>query len=74
MAEVSDDCSVSTSIAWHRDQGYHGIQFNAVVEPNTAAVKLWESLGFHIVGTVPEAFRSPSRGLVSLHIMYLPLR
>ena len=61
-------------IAWHTDQGYHGIQFNAVVEPNTAAVKLWESLGFHIVGTVPEAFRSPSRGLVSLHIMYLPLR
>ncbi len=61
-------------IGWHRDQGYRGIQFNAVVETNTAAVELWESLGFRIVGTVPEAFRSPSHGLVGLHIMYLPLR
>ena len=61
-------------VAWHRDSGYHGIQFNAVVETNTAAVKLWESLGFGIVGTVPEAFHSPSQGLVGLHIMYLPLR
>ncbi len=61
-------------VGWHRDNRYHGIQFNAVVESNTAAVKLWESLGFAIVGTVPEAFRSPSQGLVGLHIMYLSLR
>ena len=26
---------------------------------NTAAVRLWESLGFEIIGTVPEAFRLP---------------
>ena len=38
---------------WHRDQGYRGIQFNAVVETNEAAVRLWQSLGFEIVGTVP---------------------
>ena len=38
---------------WHRDQGFRGIQFNAVVETNVAAVRLWESLGFEIVGTVP---------------------
>ncbi|HEX2370072.1 MAG TPA: GNAT family N-acetyltransferase [Acidimicrobiia bacterium] len=62
------------AIDWLRGEGYRGIQFNAVVEANTAAVKLWESLGFQIVGTVPGAFRSPTRGLVSLHIMYLPLR
>ena len=35
------------------------IQFNAVVSTNTAAVRLWESLGFEIVGTVPGAFRLP---------------
>ena len=40
-------------VQWHRDQGYRGIQFNAVVETNTAAVRLWQSLGFEIVGTVP---------------------
>ncbi len=60
-------------VAWHREQGYRGIQFNAVVESNTAAVRLWRSLGFEIVGTVPGAFRSPSRGYVGLHVMYLPL-
>ncbi len=32
-------------VQWHRDQGFRGIQFNAVVETNTAAVRLWESLG-----------------------------
>lgn len=60
-------------VAWHRAQGFHGIQFNAVVETNTAAVRLWEALGFEVVGTVPEAFRHPEHGLVGLHVMYLPL-
>ena len=60
-------------VQWHRDQGFAGIQFNAVVETNTAAVHLWESLGFEIVGTVPGAFRSRSHGRVGLHVMYLPL-
>jgi L-amino acid N-acyltransferase YncA len=60
-------------VQWHRDQGFRGIQFNAVVETNLAAVRLWESLGFEIVGTVPGAFRSPTHGYVGLHVMYLPL-
>ncbi|MCW2792074.1 MAG: family N-acetyltransferase [Nocardioides sp.] len=60
-------------VAWHRDHGYAGIQFNAVVETNTAAVALWRSLGFEVVGTVPGAFRSPTHGRVGLHVMYLPL-
>jgi GNAT superfamily N-acetyltransferase len=60
-------------VQWHRDQGYRGIQFNAVVETNTAAVRLWHSLGFEIVGTVPGAFRSPTHGYVGLHVMYLSL-
>jgi L-amino acid N-acyltransferase YncA len=60
-------------VDWHRRQGYHGIQFNAVVETNTAAVALWQSLGFTIVGTVPGAFRSAAHGRVGLHVMYLDL-
>ena len=58
---------------WHREQGYRGIQFNAVVETNTAAVALWESVGFEVVGTVPGAFEHPVHGYVGLHVMYLPL-
>ena len=53
--------------------GYRRIQFNAVVETNTAAVHLWRSLGFEIVGTVPEAFDHPEHGLVGLHVMHLSL-
>ena len=60
-------------VDWHREQGFAGIQFNAVVETNTAAVHLWRSLGFEIVGTVPGAFRSRTQGDVGLHVMYLPL-
>jgi GNAT superfamily N-acetyltransferase len=60
-------------VDWHRRQGYRGIQFNAVVETNTAAVALWRSLGFEIVGTVPGAFKHPEQGYVGLHVMFLPL-
>ncbi|MCP2264056.1 GNAT family N-acetyltransferase [Promicromonospora thailandica] len=60
-------------IAWHREHGYRGIQFNAVVQTNAAAVHLWRSLGFQVVGTVPGAFRSPAHGYTGLHVMYLPL-
>jgi GNAT superfamily N-acetyltransferase len=60
-------------LQWHRHQGFRAIQFNAVVETNTGAVRLWQSLGFSILGTVPEAFDSPTHGLVGLHLMHLPL-
>jgi len=57
-------------IGWSRAQGFHGIQFNAVVEVNDSAVRLWKSLGFEVIGTVPEAFDHPDHGLVGLHVMY----
>jgi L-amino acid N-acyltransferase YncA len=60
-------------LSWARREGYAAMQFNAVVETNTSAVRLWQSLGFEILTTVPEAFDSASRGLVGLHIMYQKL-
>ena len=57
-------------IDWSRDAGFHAIQFNAVVEVNDPAVHLWKSLGFEVIGTVPEAFDHPDHGLVGLHVMY----
>ena len=53
-----------------REAGYHSMQFNAVVETNAAAVHLWQSLGFQILTTIPEAFNHPRFGLVGLHVMY----
>ncbi len=53
-----------------RADGYRGMQFNAVVETNTAAVRLWRSLGMEILATIPEGFCHPVHGYVGLHIMY----
>jgi len=57
-------------VTWARSTGYHGIQFNAVVQTNIGAVALWRSLGFDVLATVPEAFDHPKHGLVGLHVMY----
>ncbi len=58
---------------WCRSAGYASIQFNAVVQVNAAAVHLWQSLGFRIIGTVPAAYNHSEHGLVGLHIMYREL-
>ena len=57
-------------LAWARQAGYRAMQFNAVVETNTAAVRLWQALGFQILATVPEAFHHRVHGYVGLHLMY----
>jgi L-amino acid N-acyltransferase YncA len=61
-------------ISWAQQSGFAAIQFNAVVDTNTAAVLLYESLGFITVGTAPGAFRHPVLGPVGLRIMWLDLR
>ncbi|HCA87082.1 MAG TPA: GNAT family N-acetyltransferase [Streptomyces sp.] len=53
-----------------RSEGYRAMQFNAVVESNTSAVALWRSLGFEVLGTLPEGFLHPRLGYVGLHIMH----
>lgn len=61
------------SVAWARAAGFRGMQFNAVAATNTHALRLYASLGFRVIGTVPEGFRHPAHGYTGLHIMYLPL-
>jgi L-amino acid N-acyltransferase YncA len=65
---------VEDALSWARAAGFRAMQFNAVAETNKAAIALYRSLGFSIVGTVPEAFDDPTHGLVGLHVMYLRLR
>jgi len=62
------------AIDWARAAGFRAMQFNAVVEANGSAVRLWQAMGFRIIGTAPEAFDHPREGLVGLHIMYRSLR
>ncbi|QDP94573.1 GNAT family N-acetyltransferase [Microlunatus elymi] len=61
---------VVESLEWAKNNGYRAMQFNAVVDTNAGAVGLYEKLGFTIIGTVPEAFLSPSKGYVGLHVMH----
>ena len=61
---------VEHTLARARDEGYAGMQFNAVTETNPA-VALYQRFGFEIIGTVPGAFMHPTKGPVGLHVMYL---
>ena len=60
-------------LGWCRSEGFAGIQFNAVVESNVAAVHLYQSLGFQIIGTAPESFDHPDHGRVGMHVMFRSL-
>jgi L-amino acid N-acyltransferase YncA len=61
------------SIEYCRSQGFRGIQFNFVVSTNEPAVHLWQTLGFEIVGTLPEAFEHPTLGFVDSYVMFRAL-
>jgi GNAT superfamily N-acetyltransferase len=61
------------AVDWARERGYAGMQFNAVVESNHAAVELYKRFGFSVVGTVPGAFAHPTLCRVGLHVMYRAL-
>lgn len=60
------------ALDWARERGFAGMQFNAVAASNVGAVKVYERLGFSVVGTVPGAFAHPTLGRVGLHVMYCP--
>jgi ribosomal protein S18 acetylase RimI-like enzyme len=61
------------SIARATDRGFRAIQFNHVVSTNSRAVGLWQSLGFAIVGTLPNAFNHPVHGFVDSYVMFRSL-
>ncbi|GAA2783537.1 N-acetyltransferase [Kitasatospora sp. CM 4170] len=61
------------TLDWARESGYRAMQFNAVVAANERAVQLYRSLGFDVIGTLPEGFRHPELGYVGLHIMHRAL-
>jgi ribosomal protein S18 acetylase RimI-like enzyme len=61
------------SLGHARARGYRAMQFNFVVSTNERAVRLWESLGFTVVGRLPLAFHHPSLGDVDALVMFQSL-
>lgn len=53
-----------------RLRGFTAMQFNFVVSTNDRAVRLWQKLGFEIVGRLPLAFEYPSHGCVDALVMF----
>jgi ribosomal protein S18 acetylase RimI-like enzyme len=56
-----------------RERGFRAMQFNFVIATNAAAVHLWQSCGFEIVGRLPGAFEHPRAGFVDAFVMYRTL-
>ncbi len=56
-----------------RRRGFRAMQFNFVVSTNERAVRLWQSLGFAIVGRLPGAFAHPGLGDVDALVMFRAL-
>lgn len=52
------------------EMGFRAMQFNFVVATNTGAVRLWQKLGFEIVGTLPGVFQHQKLGFVDAHVMF----
>ena len=61
------------ALAEARRLGFRGMQFNFVVSTNRSAIRLWQALGFDIVGTLPGAFRHPREGYVDAYVMFRSL-
>ncbi len=62
---------------WSLDEakrlGFTAMQFNFVVKSNAVAVKLWQSVGFDIIGEIPDAFDHHREGYTNAYIMYRKL-
>lgn len=61
------------SLDYARSAGFRAMQFNFVVSTNERAVRLWQALGFEIVGTLPESFDHPLHGYVDALVMHRKL-
>lgn len=56
-----------------KERGFTAMQFNFVVSSNERAVRLWNKMGFAIVGTLPGAFAHPRLGNVDVYVMHRTL-
>lgn len=78
VSETARGTGLATSMCEHSQEvakglGFIAMQYNLVVSTNENAIRLWKKLGFHIVGSLPKAFKSKSAGYVDAFIMYKEL-
>lgn len=49
------------------------MQFNMVLSQNVIAIKLYQKLGFNVIGTIPHAIRNPDGSYQDGYIMHRKL-
>lgn len=64
---------VRKSIDQAKELGFKGMQFNAVLIGNTAAIHVYKKLGFKIVGTIPKGYRLKNNEYSDMYIMHISL-
>jgi len=64
-------CEHSQKVA--AELGFRAMQFNFVVATNEGAVRLWQKLGFEVIGRLPGAFRHRRLGFVDALVMFKTL-
>lgn len=78
VSEAARGQGIASKMCVHSQQeaathGFLAMQYNLVVSTNQTAVRLWQRMGFEIVGTIPKAFNHPTHGLVDAYVMYKEL-
>lgn len=61
------------SLGHAKTRGYRAMQFNFVVSTNANAIRLWQRMGFAVVGTLPQAFLHPTASYVDAFVMFRPI-
>jgi ribosomal protein S18 acetylase RimI-like enzyme len=61
------------SLEHARARGFRAMQFNFVVATNERAVRLWQAMGFAVIGRIPGGFAHPALGDVDALIMHRTL-
>lgn len=64
---------IKASLHLAKNLGFQAMQFNMVLSQNTLAVKLYERLGFSVVGIIPQAVRNPSGNYQDGYVMHRKL-
>jgi ribosomal protein S18 acetylase RimI-like enzyme len=61
------------SLGRAKERGFRAMQFNFVIASNERAVRLWQAMGFSVVGRLPGAFAHPAHGDVDALVMWRAL-
>ena len=61
------------SLRYAREHGFRAMQFNFVISTNERAIRLWQDLGFEIVGRLPLAFLHPRGNYADALVMFQTL-